>query len=46
MNSGYAGRMSRLEAFCRALILDYPPEGMVFDSSTLMQYLHWKGPAA
>lgn len=42
MNSVYAGRMSRLEAFCRTMVLDKPPNGTSFDSGAVMQYLQWR----
>lgn len=42
MNGVYAGRISRLEAFCRALVLDNPPNGTSFDSGAVMQYLQWR----
>lgn len=40
-NDLYFGRMSRLEAYCRALVLDHPQSGSSFDSVAMMQYLQW-----
>ena len=41
-NSIYAGRISRLEAFFRALVLGDQPDGTSFDPGTVTQYLQWK----
>ena len=37
----YTGHMTRLEAYCRTLVLDHPRNGSSFDSSAMLQYLQW-----
>ena len=37
----YPGRMNKLEAYCRTLVLDHPRTGSTFDSNACLQYLQW-----
>ena len=37
----YTGHMTRLEAYCRTLVLDHPRDGTTFDSDAILQYLQW-----
>ncbi|KAM0798438.1 heterokaryon incompatibility protein-domain-containing protein [Usnea florida] len=37
----YTGHMTKLEAYCRALVLDHPRTGCTFDSDALLQYVLW-----
>ncbi|CAF9922506.1 MAG: hypothetical protein ALECFALPRED_002107 [Alectoria fallacina] len=42
MTSVYFGNMSRLEAFCRALVLDHPRYGNSLESRILKEYSQWR----
>ena len=42
MTSVYFGNMSRLEAFCRALVLDHPRYGNSLESRVLKEYSQWR----
>lgn len=40
-NAIYTGHRTRLEAYCRTLVLDHPRTGSTFDSDAILQYLQW-----
>ena len=37
----YTGHITKLEAYCRTLVLDHPRTGSTFGSDALLQYLQW-----
>lgn len=40
-NTIYTGHMTRLEAYCRTLVLDHPRNGNSFDTGAMLQYIQW-----